>query len=208
MALIKCPDCGTEVSDSAAACPKCARVISQRVSAAPAPAPPAKGSGLWRHSGWIGLLVILGVLYYKFWMPKETKDTINRVASNTGVTITPWIDRADAALRAMIEKQPDTIGKSIIAVCHPTGTYTKVEKWGVRKDGETLVLEMQVGWKGGLVGSAYATQVRWTCNKQGPIKAEVFGDNSVTGVSEHDVKKLDEYLRTQVWPPLYSNTGG
>jgi len=35
MALIKCPDCGTEVSDSAAACPKCACPISARL---PAPA--------------------------------------------------------------------------------------------------------------------------------------------------------------------------
>jgi DNA-directed RNA polymerase subunit RPC12/RpoP len=30
MALIKCPDCGTEVSDAAAACPKCARPISAK----------------------------------------------------------------------------------------------------------------------------------------------------------------------------------
>lgn len=28
MALIKCPDCGTEVSDRAVACPKCARPVS------------------------------------------------------------------------------------------------------------------------------------------------------------------------------------
>ena len=29
MALIKCPECGTEVSDKAAACPKCAYPIAQ-----------------------------------------------------------------------------------------------------------------------------------------------------------------------------------
>ena len=29
MALIKCPECGTEVSDKAAACPKCAYPIQQ-----------------------------------------------------------------------------------------------------------------------------------------------------------------------------------
>ena len=36
MALIKCPDCSTEVSDQAAACPKCARPMkSPQQSEAP-----------------------------------------------------------------------------------------------------------------------------------------------------------------------------
>lgn len=39
MALISCPDCGTQVSDAAAACPKCARPISHRMPAQAAPAP-------------------------------------------------------------------------------------------------------------------------------------------------------------------------
>ena len=32
MALIKCPDCGTECSDQAPACPKCARPLSGQKS--------------------------------------------------------------------------------------------------------------------------------------------------------------------------------
>ena len=39
MALINCPDCGTEVSDAAAACPKCSRPISARLPAQAAAAP-------------------------------------------------------------------------------------------------------------------------------------------------------------------------
>lgn len=30
MALIMCPDCGTEVSDAASSCPKCARPIKRK----------------------------------------------------------------------------------------------------------------------------------------------------------------------------------
>ncbi|MBV9775056.1 MAG: hypothetical protein JO040_13975 [Gemmatimonadetes bacterium] len=41
MALISCPDCGTEVSSLAAACPRCARPIAALADVAPAP--PALG---------------------------------------------------------------------------------------------------------------------------------------------------------------------
>jgi hypothetical protein len=39
MALTRCPDCGTEVSDQAAACPKCGRPLR-----APAPIPPQQAT--------------------------------------------------------------------------------------------------------------------------------------------------------------------
>jgi uncharacterized membrane protein YvbJ len=32
MALINCPDCGSDVSDQAAACPKCARPINKQAT--------------------------------------------------------------------------------------------------------------------------------------------------------------------------------
>jgi zinc-ribbon domain len=35
MALIRCPDCGNEVSDQAPACPKCGKPISSAIPAKP-----------------------------------------------------------------------------------------------------------------------------------------------------------------------------
>lgn len=60
MPLIACPDCGTQASDAAAACPKCARPI-----AAPAPAvsPPAKTRPLAKvGAAFIGGFVLLLVV--------------------------------------------------------------------------------------------------------------------------------------------------
>jgi len=64
MALIKCPDCGTDVSDAAAACPKCARPIAgQTVVRAYRAQAPAKSKNL---SGGFVLLVFvcLGLWIY------------------------------------------------------------------------------------------------------------------------------------------------
>lgn len=45
MALINCPDCGTEVSDAAAACPKCARPIAIEAASELHPSTAKSGSG-------------------------------------------------------------------------------------------------------------------------------------------------------------------
>lgn len=39
MALVRCPDCGSEVSDSAPACPRCGRPIAAARAAAPREGP-------------------------------------------------------------------------------------------------------------------------------------------------------------------------
>jgi TM2 domain-containing membrane protein YozV len=46
MALIPCPDCGTEVSDAAAACPKCSRPIAAQAAAAAVLVRPMKSPGV------------------------------------------------------------------------------------------------------------------------------------------------------------------
>ena len=75
MALVKCPDCGRDVSTSATSCPQCGRPMS----AVAAPAAPAAGSGkeetLWRGTpSWKLVLgkiiralivaIVLPVIYY------------------------------------------------------------------------------------------------------------------------------------------------
>ena len=54
MALIECPECGREVSDSAAACPECAYPIA----AGTPPLPPRAVSGSTRRPSWIAVSII------------------------------------------------------------------------------------------------------------------------------------------------------
>jgi membrane protein YdbS with pleckstrin-like domain len=77
MALVKCPDCGRDVSTAATMCPQCGRPMA--AVAAPAPATPVASSGkeetLWHGTpSWLLLLgkiiravlvaIILPVIYY------------------------------------------------------------------------------------------------------------------------------------------------
>ena len=72
MALIKCPDCGTEVSASAKSCPKCGCPVADRAAAATTPAanvPLAEVRPSWWQYFWylvfFWLLIPLLVAWWK-----------------------------------------------------------------------------------------------------------------------------------------------
>lgn len=59
MALIRCPDCGREVSDSALACPSCARpFVRTAIHSLP---PPRMRSSSWRSLLWVVPLCFVGM---------------------------------------------------------------------------------------------------------------------------------------------------
>ena len=70
MALIDCPDCGTQVSDMAAACPNCARPIAKNTPVQPNPAPvatpppvaPVASGGVLGWLKWVGGGVLAAVV--------------------------------------------------------------------------------------------------------------------------------------------------
>lgn len=158
----------------------------------------------------VALAVFVGILAfgYKFLLSSDSKFLVNRIASNSGLNVTPWIDRAQAALQAMVDQgQLETIGKSSLAVIHPTGAYTRSKLLGIRKEGDDLVLEFQIDWKGGLLGTGYGTWVRWRSNKQGHVRAEIIQDNALMAAAEPNRRQLDEYFHTAVWPALSKNAG-
>lgn len=70
MALINCPDCGTEVSDAAAACPKCARPIAAAPRVRPSSSTQTKGVS----AGFAALvfLALGGWIYYQATTPDQS----------------------------------------------------------------------------------------------------------------------------------------
>ena len=63
MALITCPDCGTEVSDQAPACPKCARPLEKSVGAHLRSGVTARGAGGAISRTLFFGIVVLMILY-------------------------------------------------------------------------------------------------------------------------------------------------
>lgn len=82
MALINCPDCGTEVSDAAAACPKCARPIAP--AAIQAPSLPAQKKGVGAGFALLVFLALGGWIYYQANTPSESTSTGASQASSEG----------------------------------------------------------------------------------------------------------------------------
>lgn len=79
MALVKCPDCGSEVSDQAPACPRCGRpmkVPSPVFQTAPTPAPQVKQGKPARPSNHLpGWFVLVTFICLGLWLCHKVDDT-------------------------------------------------------------------------------------------------------------------------------------
>lgn len=205
MALIKCPDCETEVSDSAPVCVKCGRPFSQSKSD-PSPVTKKRRSNPVVSLTLFAIIVVIG---YKYFIPKESKQAINLVAANAGITITPWIDRAESGLEVLLTKtdQQAVFGESIIGSLHPTGTFHELTSYRIGRRGNIMQLKLTAAWRGGVLGTAYSTTVVWECNEDGPIKVIVAEDNSPFGFAQENLDALDRWFRSEVWLIVNSNAG-
>lgn len=79
MPLVKCPDCGTEVSDQADACPKCARPMQRKIDETGAWCPKCGNRKSYKETKagclfWLIVLVLclLPLIFYPF-LPRVWK---------------------------------------------------------------------------------------------------------------------------------------
>lgn len=89
MSLIKCPDCGKDVSDTAPSCLNCGRPITQQVSATPS-------AQKKKHSLGCGCLILIAFLILLFWLignlsngpstVSSTRSSQKKALSSTGNT--------------------------------------------------------------------------------------------------------------------------
>ncbi len=210
MALVACRECKKEVSDLASACPHCGAPAKAAVTATFPTSSKAKvGPGPVRLV--VSALVLLGVLSfgaYRFMMSQEQRDLVNRIASDVGAPVTPWIDRAQAALRAQLSRldEQQVIASSIMNITHPTGTNPVLDKYDVGAMGDTLVATLVVDWKGAILRSNYKTVVRWKCTKTQNLGIDIVSDDGPVGVAPSNLKQLSDWFQTQVYPVVLSNT--
>jgi len=83
MALIKCPDCGTDVSDAATACPKCARPIASAPVLGSYRAPASSSKSV---SGVVGLLVLICL---GFWIYSQSGEPVSEPETQTSAVSQP-----------------------------------------------------------------------------------------------------------------------
>ena len=81
MALIKCPECGNQVSTAAAACPHCGAPLSTKGAGTPPTTIQLTSKRLKAHALLFMLLVLVGIVWFFFTLgADETKPVPSAVA--------------------------------------------------------------------------------------------------------------------------------
>jgi len=219
MALIKCNECGNEVSSKAAACPRCsappgpgqpASPTNQSVSASSAP-PPKRLRKTTVILALIAVALSGGLLtWYEIhakrraaWGAAATSGSPGGIPPSDQVS---WADRASAAVTRAFDANGPTIAQAIKVATHPMGpreaSLSGVE---VRRAGRGLSVEVTVGWNGGMGLGDYTTVVVWNFDERQHRQATVFSDTSP--FSPKNPGQLDGFFRDQVFPLVMSSMG-
>lgn len=181
MALVKCPDCQTEVSDAAAACPKCARPI--KPTAAPSAPPPRKAGFFNLQRNLIGVLVLVGIVYGGWYvLPEDKKEALRAIGNVTGADkiLLSWEARAQE--RVKLTSGPG-LGEQVVSITHPSATFVRMEPVQTTENGGVVTVTYTVtyaGWTG--LASDYRTTVQWRFDKTHSIGVEITEDTAPTPV--------------------------
>jgi hypothetical protein len=141
---------------------------------------------------------------------RETKDTLNQLVSQTGIgtQVVPWSDRAETIARKLIEQNESRIANAVQGITHPTGKEPALARKAISKLEDRIVVELEIAWRGGIVGNSYSTIVTWEISKTDHVAAKIFADSAPTRTSQQNRELLDSYFRTKVYPAFYSGISG
>lgn len=116
-----------------------------------------------------------------------------------------WINAATIQLRTLMNGSAQNIAASIQGVTHPTGTSPMLANFNVLNLGDRMMVQINVAWRGGVLGTAYQTSVNWEFTPDSHLSAKVVGDTAMIAIEPQNLQMLDGYFRQSVWPVFYSN---
>jgi len=106
----------------------------------------------------------------------------------------------------VMDKNREVIVKTIPESCHPTGAKPRMEKYEIRKVGDTFSVDIRVNWRGAF-NAEHTSVVIWEFKQSGHIRAAVTAENAAFGVAPVEARRLDEWFRTQLYATLRTDMG-
>ncbi len=172
--------------------------------------PARKGWPIWQQALALVLILCVGAWIAYKTSNQQGKDDINRLAAQTGIgtQVIPWPDRADTAVRSVIEQNSGKLASSIQAIAHPMGKQPVLASSSVTKLQSSIVVQLAVSWKGGLLGGDYQTVVAWEINEANHVNAKAISDSSPFPPNAKDQERLDDYFKMNVYPAFYRTITG
>jgi hypothetical protein len=202
--MLACEACGTPISAQAPQCPRCGHPNRR---APPSELAASTNSALRSIAAVCTLAVAVALAWglYGYFLTPETKNSVNRIASATGLSVVPWAERARTAATTMYERNGATLAQSIIGHVHPTGKSALLSNYSATIEGDDLVSRFDVRWKGGFLGSDYVTTVEWRCSQTSSGSARIVSDTAVIPVAASNAKDLEVYFAGSPYSALKSN---
>ncbi len=156
-------------------------------------------------------LSILGCIWFFYKVSgTEGKRAISQVVAETGVgkQVIPWPDRAEAVANSIITANQQNIANSIQKITHPTGKNPTLASYTISKLNDSIIVEFQVSWLGGLTENNYTTVINWEINDNNHVAAKVTQDSALVDVESKNANLLDNYFLTKVYPAFVQDMGG
>jgi len=154
--------------------------------------------------------MIMGAIWLKFNLSDtEGKNAVSKFAAETGIgkQVIPWPDRAEAVVKTLVQSNQQNIADAIQRILHPTGKNSSMDGFDISKLNDSIIVELRISWQGGFLGGDYTTVVAWEIGEGNHMQAKVTQDTAVVAVGDDNLRHLDEYFRTKVYPAFISGIG-
>lgn len=158
----------------------------------------------------VAVVVLFVGIYVAYHLANQDgKDNINHLVAATGVgsQVIPWSERADTAVRAVVEVNQTVLAESVQGITHPSGSSPVLVRTVTRKMGDGVLVKMTVEWAGGFTGERYQTVVAWEFDKESSRGVKIIADNAAFGVGAENLNALNEYFRMEIYPIVKAKIG-
>jgi hypothetical protein len=208
MALIKCSECGRDVSENAAACPHCGEPAKQRSRAPEERKSAEKIVKKKSHAGALLLLlaavIVLAGIVYKNYMSPEEKAGVNQAVTSAGLSaILPWTERAEASVRDVVNNS--NIASVVIGYAHPTGRDAALERLEVGSSGNTVHAVLYLGYSGGIFRKHYSVVVKWSFAENTNLGVQILQDTSMMPILGMQMRRIENTFQADLYPKVISN---
>ena len=116
-----------------------------------------------------------------------------------------WAVVAIGQLNGLISRSAPSLAASIQQITHPSGNSPYLMSANVLRLKDKMMVQITIGWRGGMLGNAYQTSLNWELDEDTHIATKITGDTAMVGIEEANRQMLNNYFRDSIYPVFVNN---